>query len=136
MAAHQFAHAKLTSVSIGGTDFAGLQIAWDDGLSDLSDITYTQAGAQTTCGVFLPGYNIATGQIMFVWDTGNKPYLSPFNMRAGTLLAMVLNPDNASPISVSAYSGMFHFGGGPQLKSGVACSTDFTVTGNYTYPGS
>jgi hypothetical protein len=127
-----FIHGKLSTVTIATTQFAGLTISYDHDLSDLTDITYTQAGG-ATWAVFLPGYNVVSGDITFVFDTSNPPYLSPQNMTPGTLMALVVSPDGVRNFSFNAYSGKFHWGGGPR-GGPVNCSTHFQATGTVTLP--
>ncbi len=132
MATPNFIHGKLTTIQIAGTQFAGLTASYNETLSDLTDITYTQASG-ATFGVFIPGYNFATGTITFVYDTANSPVLSPQNMIPGTLMTLVVSPDGTKLYSFNAYSGKFQWTGGP--KSGpVMCSTDYTSTGTITRP--
>ncbi len=134
MATPVFIHGKLTTVTIGGTQFAGLTVSFDEDLSDLTDITYTVSGG-ATFGVFLPGYNIASGDITFVYDSANQPVLAPQNMIPGTLMTLVVAPDGTKPFTMQAYSGKFHWAGGP--RSGpVMCSTHYQATGTFTRPSS
>lgn len=134
MATPAFVHGKLSTVQIGGTYFAGLTINYNEDLSDLTDITYTQSGG-ATWAVMLPGYNKATGTISFVYDINNQPVLSPENMIPGTLMTLILSPDGTKLYSLSAYSGKFSWAGGPRTGP-TACSTDWSSTGTVTRPAS
>ncbi len=132
MATPAFIHGRLSTVQIGGTYFAGLTINYDEKLSDLTDITYTVSGG-ATFQVMLPGYNGASGQITFVYDTANSPVLSPQNMIPGTLMTLVLSPDGTKLYSFSAYSGEFQWAGGPRTGP-TACTTNWASTGTITRP--
>lgn len=134
MAAPVFTHGKLTTITIAGTQFAGLTISYDEKLSDLTDITYTVSGG-ATFGVFIPGYNFATGTLSFIYDTANQPVLSPQNMIPGTLMAIVCSPDGTKLFSFNAYSGEFQWSGGP-TGGPVKCSTNYNTTGTITRPSS
>jgi len=130
--ANTFIHGRLSTVTIGGTQFAGLTITYEEDLSDLTDITFTQA-AGATFGVFIPGYNFSTGDISFIFDASNPPYLSPQNMVPGTLMTLVCSPDGSRNFSFSAYSGKFRWAGGPR-GGPVQCSTHYQSTGTITRP--
>ncbi len=129
-----FIHGKLSTIQIGGTYFAGLNISYDETLSDLTDITWTRSGG-ATFGNFLPGYNFATGTISFVYDSQNQPVLSPQNMIPGTLMVLIISPDGIKPYAMSAWSGKFSWAGGPK-QGPTACSTNWTSEGVITRPGS
>lgn len=132
--ANNFIHGKLSTISIGGTFFAGLSFQYNEKLSDLTDITYTLSGGQTF-QIMLPGYNGATGTLSFIYDTLNQPTLPPQNMIPGTLMTLVLSPDGTKLWSFQAYSGAFSMPGGP-TSGPVKCSTDFSSTGVITRPTS
>jgi len=129
-----FTHGKLSTVTIGGTQFAGLTITYDEKLSDLTDITYTRAGGATFAN-WLPGYNYATGVITFVYDTSNQPVLNPQSMIPGTLMTLVVSPDGTKLYSFTAWSGEFQWAGGPR-GGPVNCSTNYTTEGTITRPSS
>ncbi len=130
--ANTFIHGKLSTVQIGGSYFAGLNISYDEKLSDLTDITWTRSGG-ATFGNFLPGYNFATGTISFVYDTTNQPTVSPQTMIPGTLMTLVVSPDGTKLFSFTAWSGEFQWAGGP--KGGpVMCSTNYNSEGTITRP--
>jgi len=132
--AYSFVHGKLGLVSIGGTNFATLQFSFREFLSDLSDITYTVAGG-ATYGVKIPGYNMCSGTLTFIYDTLNQPVLSPQNMIPGTSMSLILYPDGTKPYTITAYSAEFNFASGP--KSGpVNCTANFESTGSYSRPAS
>jgi hypothetical protein len=132
--ANTFIHGRLTTISIGGTQFAGLTASYAEKLSSLDDITYTVAGG-ATFAVFLPGYNMATGTITFVYDTSNSPVLSPQNMIPGTLMTLVVSPDGTKLYSFNAYSSDFTWTGGPTAGT-LKASTNYQSTGTITRPAS
>jgi hypothetical protein len=132
--ANNFVHGRLTSISIAGTQFAGLTASYTEKLSSLDDITYTVSGG-ATFGVFLPGYNMASGTISFVYDTLNQPVLSPQNMIPGTLMVLVVSPDGTKLYSFNAYSSEFTWTGGPTAGT-LKASTNYQSTGTITRPTS
>lgn len=132
--ANTFIHGKLVTISIAGTYFAGLNISYDEVVSDLQDITFTRSGGATFRNS-LPGYNFATGSIDFVYDTTNQPVLSPQNMIPGTLMTIVASPDGTKLYSFMAWSGAFSWGGGP-TGGPVKCSTKYTTESTITRPSS
>ena len=134
MAAPVFIHGKLSTIQIGGTYFAGLNISYDEKLSDLTDITFTRSGG-ATFGNFLPGYNFATGTLSFVYDSANQPVLSPQNMIPGVLMTLVVSPDGTKFYSFTAWSGEFQWAGGPKAGP-VMCSTNYTSEATITRPSS
>ena len=127
-----FIHGKLSTVTIAGAQFAGITVSYDEDLSDLTDITFTQA-AGASWGVFIPGYNLASGDIAFVFDASNPPYLNPQNMVPGTLMTLVVSPDGSRNYSFQAYSGKFGWKGGPR-GGPVMCTTHYQATGVVTRP--
>ncbi len=133
--ANTFIHAKLTTFQIGGNYYPCLTVKYGEGLSDLSDITNTQSGG-ATWQVMLPGYSKASIALTFVYDTINQPILSPQNMSAGALCAIIFSPDGTKLYSMSAYSEGIEIPGGPQVKGPVICSTTLQSTGTVTRPTS
>lgn len=134
MATPNFAQGWKGTISINGTLFNALQYSFTE-TTDLEDITYTQASG-ATAQVLLPGYKKVNGTISFVYDTANQPTISPFDMRAGTLMTLILYPEGTKPYSFQAYSGQFEFSSGPQAGTSVKCSTNFSSTGAITEPTS
>ena len=133
--ANNFIHGKLSTIQLNGTYFAGLTFSYDEKLSDFTDITYTISGG-VTWGIFMPGYNFATGTLMFIYDTLNQPVLSPQNMSPGTLInPMILSPDGTKLYSFNAYSTEFIMPGGP-TSGPVKCTCNWNTTGNVTRPSS
>lgn len=134
MAAPDFAQGWKGTVSIAGNLFNALQYDFTE-TTPLEDITYTQAGG-ATCAIKLPGYKSASGTITFVYDRANQPTVAPSDLRAGTLLVLVLYPEGTKPFSCSAYSGSFTFSSGPQAGVSVKCSTSWESTGPIIEPAS
>lgn len=126
-----FIHGKLVAVQLTGTYFATLGISWDDGLSDLEDITFTQAGG-ATFGIYLPGYRKATGQLSFVWDSSNVPFSGGINLAPGTLVPLIWTPDGTSLITANVWSRNFTFAENGPTKGPVKASVPFTANGSYT----
>ncbi len=133
--ANAFVHAKSTTFQIGGNYYPCLTVKYTEGLSDLSDITYTQAGG-ATWQILLPGYNKATLALTFVYDTLNQPILSPQNMAAGASASFIFSPDGTKLFSMSAYSESIEIPGGPQVKGPVAASVTLQSSGVVTRPTS
>ena len=120
---------------MNGTYFACVQMAYNEKLSDFTDITYTVVGG-VTFGVFMPGYNFATGTLSFIYDTLNQPVLTPQNMIPGTLInPMILSPDGTKLYSFNAYATAFNMPGGPRAGP-VLCTADWNTTGTITRPSS
>lgn len=134
MAAPNFAQGWKGTVSINGNLFNTLQYTFSE-TADLEDITYTVAGG-ATYAVLLPGYRKASGTLTFVYDTANQPTISPFDMRAGTLMTLILYPEGTKPFSGSAYSSEFSFASGPQAGVSVKCTCNYQTTGTFTEPTS
>jgi hypothetical protein len=131
--ANAFTHAKLSTFQISGNYYPVLTVKYTEGLSDLSDITYTvQTGA--TWQVLLPGYNKATIALTFVYDTLNQPVLSPQSMIPGVLATLVFSPDGTKLYSLSAYSESLDIPGGPQVKGPVISSVTLQSSGTVTRP--
>lgn len=133
--ANTFIHGKLSTIQFGGTYFAALTVKYSEGLSDLSDVTYTQSGG-ATWQIMLPGYSKASGSLTFVYDTLNQPVLSPQSQIAGALMSMIFSPDGTKLFTFSAYSEGFDIPGGPQVKGPVVCTTNWQSTGVVTRPTS
>ena len=134
--ANAFVHAKLSNVTLTGTYFAVLQLNYEESLSDLSDITYTTS-AGATFAVKLPGYNMAKGDMSYVYDTLNQPTVAGNLLQVpGTLMTIVQSPDGTKFFSYSAYSATLGWNGGPQVKGPVASKTAFESTGTITRPTS
>ena len=133
--ANAFTHAKLTTFQIGGNYYPCLTVKYTEGLSDLSDITYTQSGG-ATWRILLPGYNMATLAITFVYDTLNQPILSPQNMSPGTQANFIFSPDGTKLFSLAAYSESLDIPGGPAVKGPVIASATLQSTGVVTRPSS
>lgn len=128
-----FISGKEGTISINGNLFNAEQYDFEESTT-LDDITYCRPGG-ATFKILLPQYNWATGTITFVYDTNNQPTISPFDMRPGMLMAMILYPDGTKPYGFNAYSGNFRFGSGPKAGT-VRCTTRFESTDTITHPTS
>lgn len=134
MATPNFVQAYKGTVTIGGTQFAVLSVTYSE-KAPLEDITYTKSGG-ATFGIQLPGYITASGTLSFVYDVANQPVLDPQNLKAGTLMVLVIYPEGTKPYSFSAYSSEFTFTTGPQAGVSVKCSCSWTSTDTITRPTS
>ncbi len=134
MATPVFVQGWKGTISINSNFFNALQYGFEE-FGDLEDITYTKVGS-VTYRVVLPGYPGARGNISFVYDTANQPTISPFDLRFGTLMSLVLYPEGTKPYTFNAWSGNFKFDSGPQAGVSVKCSTSFESTGDITFPTS
>ncbi len=133
--ANAFIHAKSTTFQIGGNYYPCLTVKYTEGLSDLSDITYTlSTGAAWR--VLLPGYNQATVALTFVYDTLNQPVISPQNMSPGASATIIFSPDGTKLYSMTAYSESLDIPGGPQVKNAVIASVTLQSSGVVTRPSS
>ncbi len=133
--ANAFTHSKLTTFQIGGNYYPCLTVKYTEGLSDLSDITYTQPSG-AAWRVLLPGYNQATVAITFVYDTLNQPVLSPQSMIPGASATIIFSPDGTKLFSMTAYSESIDIPGGPQVKGPVIASVTLQSSGVVTRPSS
>jgi hypothetical protein len=128
-----FISGRLGTISINSNFFNAEQYDIEEATT-LDDITYTQVGG-ATFKILLPQYNWVTGTITFVYDANNQPTIAPFDMRAGTLMALILYPEGTKPYSFNAYSGNFRWASGP--KAGTCrCTTRYESTGTVTFPTS
>jgi len=134
MATPNFVHGKLSTVSIGGTSFAATDFDVTGGLSDLTDITFTQTGG-ATFAVLLPGYRKAKGSVRWIYDTANQIIISPFSVVEGASITFIFTPDGTKQWSYTAFIEMITWGGGPK-KGPVGGSFDWQSSGTYTYPSS
>src|SRR4051812_22700457 len=94
---NNFGQAWKGTVSIGGSQFNALQFDYEE-FGDLEDITYSKAGGVTS-RVVIPGYPGVRGTVTFVYDAANQPVLSPYDMRFGTLMAIIMMPEGTKPYS-------------------------------------
>lgn len=126
-----FTHGKVVAIQVGATYFAALDVAWNDALSDLEDITPTVSGG-ATFAVKLPGYRVGKGTIDFVWDANNIPLSGSINMTPGTLMALVITPDGTTIFTLSAWAREFDLPAMGPTKGPVKGSVQFETTGSYT----
>jgi hypothetical protein len=133
--ANNFIHGKLSTINFNSQYFAGISIAYNEDLSDLTDITYTQISG-ATFAILLPGYNKATGTLTFVYDTLNQPTVAPNNLTPGTLInSFIISPDGTKLYTLTVYSAGLSWTGGP--KSGpVMVTVPWQSTGPFTRPTS
>jgi hypothetical protein len=129
--ANSFVHGKLVAVQLSGTFFAALGIAWDDQLSDLENVTFTQSGG-ATFGFFLPGYRYAKGSLDFVWDSSNVPFSGGINLLPGTLIPLVWTPDGTNLVTANVWSERFTFASSGPTKGPVKVTVPVTSNGSYT----
>ena len=134
--ANAFVHAKQTTIQIGGNYYPMLTVKYGEGLSDLSDITYTQPPPGATWQILLSGYSKATISGTFVYDTLNQPVLTPQNLTAGSLVNLIFSPDGTKLFSLAAYSEGLDIPGGPQVKGPVIVTCNLQSNGVVTRPTS
>jgi hypothetical protein len=126
----------LSTVSINSTNFAALTIDYNEDLSDLSDITFSQPSPGAAVQILLPGYLKASGNLSFVYDNDNQPTVSPM-LRAGTLVTnYIISPDGTKLYTLSVYVATFSWSGGPGSKGPVMCKVAWQSTGTFTVPAS
>lgn len=132
--ANNFVNGKLGTITLAGTQFATMKYSFKETLSDVTDITYTQAGG-ATFAVKQPGYNMCAGTLTFVYDTLNQPVIAP-NLIPGQTIAMVLYPEGTKPYAITALLTEQGWDTGPQVKGPVVVTVPWESTGPYTRPTS
>lgn len=133
--ANNFIHGRLSTIQFASTYFAALTADYNEGLSDLTDITYTQVGG-ATWQILLPGYNKANGTVSFVFDTLNQPTVGNSSQIPGALGALIFSPDGTKLYTLSVYFETLAIPGGPGVKGPVVCKTTWQSTGTVTRPTS
>lgn len=126
-----FQHGKVVALQVGGTYFAALSVAWNDSLSDLEDITYTQSTG-ATFAVKIPGYRMGKGMIEAVYDSDNIPFTGAINMTPGTLMALIFTYDGSNLFTMNAYARENDFPGAGPTKGPIKFTVPFETTGSYT----
>ena len=129
--ANTFIHGYKGKFLLGTTDFAVTDFNLDWSVDD-EDITHTDAsGAQ----VVIDGIERFEGTINFIYDTTNKPTVSPQQMKPRTVATVHLKPDGADDFSASCLCTKFSFKSGPKAGA-VAVTVNVKSTGAITYPTS
>lgn len=127
--ANTFIHGREGKFLIGSTDFAVTDFNLDWSVDD-EDITHTGAsGAQ----VVIDGIERFEGTINFIYDTQNKPTVSPQQMKPRTVATVHLKPDGSDDFSASCLCTKFSFKSGPKAGA-VAVTVTVKSTGAITYP--
>lgn len=126
-----FIHGYKGKFLIGSTDFAVTDFDLDWSVDD-QDITHTDAGGAQ---VVIDGVERFEGTINFVYDTSNKPTVSPQQMKPRTVATVHLKPDGSDDFSAPVLCTKFSFKSGPKAGA-VAVSVKVKSTGPITYPTS
>ncbi len=131
MATPTFIHGKAGTATIGSTVYNVMQFDFAMSITK-EDITHSGAAGYQ---VLLGGILSATGSLSFVYDTANKPVISPQNMTPGTVAVLHLKPDGTDDYSFSALFHDFKFKSGPKAGA-VEVTVDASSTGAITIPTS
>ena len=128
---NNFVHGRSGKFLIGSTDFnvTDFNVDWS---VDTEDITHTGAGGAQ---VVIDGVERFEGTINFVYDTLNKPTVSPQQMKPRTVATVHLKPDGSDDFSASVLCEKFSFKSGPKAGA-VAVTVAVKSTGPITYPTS
>ena len=127
--ANTFIHGYKGTVLLGAQNFAveKFDVEWS---VTAEDITHSQAaGAQ----VMLDGIESIKGTLTFVYDTSNKPTVSPNMMKPRTFAVVHFKPDGTDDFSCNCLFSNFKFSSGPQAGK-VEVSVDVMSSGAITYP--
>lgn len=126
-----FVHGKQTVFKYGGSIFQVNTVDWDHKIED-EDITHSGANGFQ---VLIAGIESAGSTIEFIYDTANKPTVSPFNFRPGTVGALIVDPDGSDPHTFSGLCVGFKWKGGPKAGA-LKCSVEFKSSGAVAVPTS
>jgi len=129
--ANTFIHGRLGKFLIGATDFAVTDFNLDWQVTD-EDITHTDANGYQ---VVIDGIESFEGTINFIYDTTNKPTVSPQQMKPRTVATVHLKPDGVDDFTASVLCTKFSFKSGPKAGA-VAVTVNVKSTGAITYPSS
>lgn len=129
MATSTFVHGKSGQFLNGPTAMNVLEFSFDHTVEE-DDITHTGAN-----GAYVPlaGIEKATGDVTLVYDSSNKPTVSPQSLKAGVTGTLTLKPDGADAFSFLALVTGFSFKSGPQAKA-VKVQCKFVSSGAITTP--
>lgn len=126
-----FIHGKQTTFAYGATVFDCLTVDWNHSV-DKADITHTGASGNQ---VVIPGVARASVALTFVYDTGNKPTVSPQQFTPGTVATLHQKPDGTDDFNASFLITKFSWKGGPNAGA-LICSVEADSTGAITVPAS
>lgn len=127
--ANSFVHGYKGKFLIGSTDFAVTEFNFDWQVTD-EDITHTGANG---FGVPLDGIESFEGTVNFIYDTSNKPTVSPQQMKPRTYATVHMKPDGADDFSALVLCTKFSFKSGPKAGA-VAVTVNVKSSGQITYP--
>ena len=128
--ANTFIHGKDGRVLIGSTDFAVEQFAMTHTVTT-DDITHTAASGYR---VILPGIESMDGTITFIYDTLNKPTVSP-NLTPGTTATIHFKPDGVDDFTGSFVLTELSWSSGPKAGA-VRVNAKAMSSGAFTKPSS
>lgn len=123
-----FIHGKNGKMLIGASEFAVEQFQMTHTVTT-DDITHTMAGGAR---VILPGIESLDGTVTFVYDTQNKPTVSP-NMTPGTAATGHFKPDGTDDWSAAGYFTELSWSSGPKAGA-VRVNAKFMSSGPITKP--
>jgi hypothetical protein len=124
-----FIHGYKGKFLIGATDFAvtDFNLDWE---VDADDVTHTGAGGSQ---VVLDGVERFEGTITFIYDTSNKPTVSPQQLKPRTFAVVHLKPDGTDDFSATVLCYKFSFKSGPKAGA-VAVTVNVKSSSAITYP--
>lgn len=126
-----FIHGKQTTFAYGSTVFDCLTVDWDQSV-DKADITHTGAlGNQVVLG----GVTRSAVSLTFVYDTANKPTVSPQQFTPGTVATLHQKPDGVDDFSAAFLITKLSWKGGPNAGA-LICSVTADSTGVISVPAS
>lgn len=127
--ANNFIHGKQTTFAIGSTVFDVLTVDFNHEV-DAADITHTGAGGSQ---VMLAGVERSDCTITFVYDTLNKPTISPQQLKPGTVATLHQKPDGVDDFNASYLCTKFGWKGGPSAGA-LIVTVEAKSTGPITVP--
>lgn len=127
--ANNFIHGKSTAFLVGSTVFDVVEVDFSDEV-EVAVVTHTGANGKQ---VVIPGVEKSDVTITFVYDTDNKPTVSPQQLSPGTVATLHQKPDGTDDFTASYLCHKFTWKGGPRAGE-VLCTVEATSTGTITMP--
>lgn len=124
-----FIHGKSGRFVIASQNFQVTDFGVDHSVDD-DDITHTGAGGAQ---VVLAGIERLEGTVTFIYDTTNKPTVSPQNLSPGIEAVLHFKPDSTDDWSANCLCTKFSFKSGPKAGA-VAVTVNVKSSGTITKP--
>ena len=128
--ANTFIHGKSGKFLAGSTELAVEQFDLTHTVTT-DDITHSLAGGAR---VIIPGIESLDGNVTFIYDTLNKPTVSP-NLSPSTLITAHFKPDGVDDWTCAGYITELQFSSGPKAGA-VRVKGKFMSSGPITKPSS